>query len=57
MVRTTAPLLAAALLLAAPAHAQDVHRTAHHDYQVVTVVDGLVTPWAMAFPSMSVLEG
>lgn len=49
MVRTTAPLLAAALLLAAPAHAQDVHRTAHHDYQVVTVVDGLVTPWAMAF--------
>jgi len=49
MVRTTASLVAAALMVAAPSHAQDVHRTAHHDYRVVTVVDGLVNPWSMAF--------
>ena len=30
--------------------AQDyVIRSTHHDYRVVTVVDGLVKPWSMAF--------
>ncbi|HSG48477.1 MAG TPA: PQQ-dependent sugar dehydrogenase [Longimicrobiales bacterium] len=38
-----------ALLLAAPAQAQDIHRTAQHDYRVVTVADGLVNPWSLAF--------
>jgi aldose sugar dehydrogenase len=27
----------------------DVFRSAHHDYRVVTVVDGLVQPWSIAF--------
>ena len=32
------------------AAAQDeVMRSAHHDYRVVTVVDGLVNPWSMTF--------
>lgn len=35
---------------ARPATAQtDVHRTALHDFRVVTVADGLVVPWGMAF--------
>lgn len=35
---------------ARPASAQsDVHRTALHDFRVVTVADGLVVPWGMAF--------
>lgn len=35
---------------AAPAAAQsDVHRTALHDFRVVTVAEGLVVPWGMAF--------
>jgi glucose/arabinose dehydrogenase len=55
MVRT--PLAAAVaagltLSLATSAVAQDrsgIHRTAYHDYRVVTVADGLVNPWSMAF--------
>jgi len=39
----------AALLLAAPSQGQETHRTAQHDYRVVTVADGLVNPWSMAF--------
>ena len=35
---------------ASPALGQDmVHRTAHHDYRLVTVAEGLVQPWSMAF--------
>lgn len=50
MFRTPiAPLAAALVIAAAPAQAQDVHRTAHHDYRVVTVADGLVNPWSIAF--------
>ncbi len=51
MARTTLNLLsvAAILALATPAVAQDVHRTDLHDYRVVTVADGLVNPWAIAF--------
>jgi glucose/arabinose dehydrogenase len=38
------------LCLAGPAlAAQDVRHSALHDYRVVTVVDGLVRPWSMAF--------
>ena len=48
-------LAAAAALLIGPAapkllHAQDeVHRSVYHDFRVVTVVDGLVNPWSIAF--------
>jgi glucose/arabinose dehydrogenase len=50
MPRAPLALLAGALLLtASPALAQDVHRTAYHEYRVVTVADGLVNPWSIAF--------
>ncbi len=35
--------------LALPAAAQDVQRTQLHDFRIVTVVDGLVSPWGFAF--------
>lgn len=44
--------LVALLLLAGPVTAegqQAVHRSALHDYRVVTVAEGLVNPWSMAF--------
>ena len=37
------------LLTAAPVTAQEVLRSAYHDYRVVTVADGLVHPWSIAF--------
>jgi glucose/arabinose dehydrogenase len=43
------PLMAALVLIAAPAQSQDIHRTAQHAYRVVTVADGLVNPWSIAF--------
>lgn len=44
-------LAALAAAGARPAEAQsDVHRTALHDFRVVTVAEGLVVPWGMAFP-------
>ena len=48
---TPAFLLVASLLVSAsPAFAQsDMMRTAFHDYRVVTVADGLVVPWSIAF--------
>jgi aldose sugar dehydrogenase len=53
IMRTPAALLAAFTIVgAAAAHAQygdGVHRSALHDYRVVTVVDGLQHPWAIAF--------
>ena len=51
MARTPMKLLPAAaiLALATPIVAQDVQRTDEHDYRVVTVAEGLVNPWAMAF--------
>jgi len=52
MTRIAPALASAALLLwnAAPALAQaDVMRSAQHDYRVVTVADGLVHPWSIAF--------
>ena len=36
--------------VAAPASAQsDMYYSAHHDYRVVTVTDGLIQPWSMAW--------
>ncbi len=35
--------------LASPVAAQDVQRTQLHDFRIVTVVDGLVSPWGFAF--------
>jgi len=51
MVRTSFALAACGLLVAvAPAVAQSpVHRSAYHDYTVVTVAEGLVHPWSIAF--------
>jgi glucose/arabinose dehydrogenase len=51
MARRTLTLATAGLLAAAalPAQAQEVHRTALHDYRVVTVADGLVHPWGMTW--------
>ncbi|MCY3547424.1 MAG: PQQ-dependent sugar dehydrogenase [Gemmatimonadetes bacterium] len=57
MVRTGSLFVVSAALLAvsSPACAQsdiqqsDIHRTALHDYRVVTVADGFVVPWSMAF--------
>ena len=51
-LRTLVPCLAAAAILTAPGCAQDqadIHRSALHDFRVVTVADGLVNPWGMAF--------
>ncbi len=51
-LRTLVPGLAAAAALAAPACAQtpeEIHRSALHDFRVVTVVEGLVNPWSLAF--------
>ena len=46
-----ARLVGAAALVASPALGQTgtVHRSALHDYRVVTVAEGLVNPWSIAF--------
>ena len=53
MIRTTARIfIAVGLLLSVvtPVLGQaPVLRSAHHDYRVVKVADGLITPWSMAF--------
>ena len=52
MVRTTSVFLftAALISVSSPACAQsDIMRTAYHDYRVVTVADGFVNPWSIAF--------
>jgi glucose/arabinose dehydrogenase len=52
MARTLSAFAAAGLLaaLATPALGQEaVYRSAYHDYRVVTVADGLVRPWSIAF--------
>ncbi|MDH3734208.1 MAG: PQQ-dependent sugar dehydrogenase [Gemmatimonadota bacterium] len=51
MSRSGSSLFAAAvsLAIAMPMSAQETIRSAYHDYQIVTVVDGLVNPWSMAF--------
>jgi len=48
--RLLPPVLSgAAALLASTATAQQVHRSALHDYRVVTVAEGLVNPWSLAW--------
>ena len=44
-------LLAAVAVLSEPVSGQTppVQRSAYHDYRVVTVADGLVSPWSIAF--------
>jgi aldose sugar dehydrogenase len=52
MLRSALRVAAVSLLLTAPALAQsnnNVQRSVHHDYRVVTVAEGLVNPWSMAF--------
>ncbi len=50
MIRTAAALVLAFLWTAQPLAGQGpVQRSAMHDYRVVTVVEGLVNPWAIAF--------
>lgn len=54
MSRRSTPILAAAMTLIATSSvaAQDAgefRRSAWHDYRIVTVAEGLVNPWAMAF--------
>ncbi|HSM59164.1 MAG TPA: PQQ-dependent sugar dehydrogenase [Longimicrobiales bacterium] len=52
MTRTSLVALgvAAGALVAAPLSAQDrLYRSAYHDYRVVTVADGLVHPWSIAW--------
>ncbi|MEX2467696.1 MAG: PQQ-dependent sugar dehydrogenase [Gemmatimonadota bacterium] len=52
MARTPFVWLGAALaLVTVPVGAQEVHRSAAHDFRVVTVVEGLEVPWSMAFLS------
>lgn len=51
-MRKAIPFVAGAFcfLLAIPAVAQEpVMRSAYHDYRIVTVAEGLVNPWSMAF--------
>jgi glucose/arabinose dehydrogenase len=50
MVRRTFLLAAASACLAVPAIAQSpVYKSSVHDYRLVTVAEGLVQPWSMAF--------
>lgn len=48
-VALTALFAAASLLLPGRAAAQETHHSALHDYRVVTVAEGLVNPWGIAF--------
>ena len=50
MIRTAVACAAAGWLLAAnPTAAQEVQRSAHHDFRTVTVADGLDVPWSIAW--------
>ena len=51
MFRTRQAFVAACLGLvcALPATAQEIMRSAYHDYRVVTVAEGLEHPWSIAF--------
>ena len=43
-------VVTASALLAVPAMAQSpVYKSSAHDYRLVTVAEGLVQPWSMAF--------
>jgi len=52
MSRIALAFVSASLFLSVPSTAQgqaQVYRSALHDYQLVSVADGLVNPWSMAF--------
>ena len=51
MIRTALVLAVVGLVLLAgsPVAGQEVFRSAHHDFRVVTIADGLVNPWSMAW--------
>jgi glucose/arabinose dehydrogenase len=55
MARTSFVAAAGAALVAITAtpiaaqHAGEIHRSAYHDYRIVTVADGFVNPWSIAF--------
>jgi glucose/arabinose dehydrogenase len=49
MTRMLVSGMALGLAMAGDAAAQTVQRTAQHDYRVVTVAEGLVQPWAIAW--------
>ncbi|MEX2153086.1 MAG: PQQ-dependent sugar dehydrogenase [Gemmatimonadaceae bacterium] len=55
MIRYSIALLSAAAVACvstpavSPTPQTQVQRSAHHDYRVVTVAEGLVNPWSMAF--------
>jgi glucose/arabinose dehydrogenase len=49
MTRMLASGMALGLMMAGGAEAQTVQRSAQHDYRVVTVAEGLVQPWAVAW--------
>ncbi len=51
MTRIFSALTAAVFVMTAPVpvSGQDVHGSIHHEYRVVTVADGLETPWSMAW--------
>lgn len=50
MARSPLPVLAlASIAVAGPLAAQSEFRSAYHDFRVVTVVDGLMHPWSMAW--------
>ncbi len=51
MAKTRLSFLAATLVLGAalPVAAQEVIRSAYHDYQIETIADGLEHPWSIAF--------
>jgi glucose/arabinose dehydrogenase len=49
MTRMLASGMALGLMMAGGAEAQTVQRSAQHDYRVVTVAEGLVQPWAIAW--------
>ena len=49
VIRTTSACVAVALLAGSPVAGQEVFKSAHYDFRVVTVADGLVNPWSMAW--------
>ena len=51
MIRKGLAVAAFSTLLTVPATAQQgtTYKSVHHDYRVVTVAEGLVNPWSMAF--------
>ena len=49
MIRTTSACVAVALLAGSPVAGQELFKSAHYDFRVVTVADGLVNPWSMAW--------